>query len=52
MSIDQIIRMTVAGIILYVILVTMGEIETLRWMLMVIGLAIIATGVSELTKKD
>ena len=52
MSIEQIIRITVAGVILYVMLVAMGEIETLKWMMMVIGLTVIAMGVSTMTKKE
>jgi len=51
MSIEQLIRITVAGIILYVMLSVMGEIETIKWMMIVIGLAIIALMVSALTKK-
>ena len=52
MSIEQIIRITVAGIILYAMLVVMGEMETLKWMMMVMGLAIMAVGVSAFTKKE
>ncbi len=52
MSIEQIIRITVAGVILYVMLVAMGEIETLKWMMMVVGLTVIAMGVSRVTKKE
>ena len=52
MSIEQIIRITVSGLILYAMLVAMGEIETLKWMMIVIGLTIIALIVSTLTKED
>lgn len=51
MSIDQLIKIVIAGIILYVMLTMMGELETLRWMMMVIGLAIVALCVSALTKQ-
>lgn len=50
MSIEQMIRVTVSGLILYVMLVAMGEIETLKWMMIVIGLTVMALIVSALTK--
>lgn len=51
MSIEQMIRIIVASVILYVMLVAMGELETLRWMLMVVGFTILALGVSAWIKK-
>ncbi|MEE1071004.1 MAG: hypothetical protein U0L26_01195 [Cellulosilyticum sp.] len=52
MSIEQIIRISVAGIILGVMLIMMGEIQTLRWMLMVIGLSVVATCIKEIMQKN
>lgn len=52
MSIEQLIRITIAGVILYALLSIMGEVETLRWMMLVIGLTIVALCVSTLTKEN
>ena len=52
MSIEQIIRISVAGIILGVMLIMMGEIQTLRWMLIVIGLSVAATCIKGLIEKN
>lgn len=50
MSIEQLIKVAIAGIILYVMLTIMGELEALRWMLIVIGLTCVALFISTLTK--
>ena len=52
MSIEQLMRITLAGIIMYVMLKIMGETESLKWMLGVMGLTVIALGVSKCIKKD
>ena len=51
MSIEQIIRVTIAGVILYFMLMMMGELETLKWMLIVIGLTVVALMISKGLKK-